>query len=160
MQLEDVQDRFEIFLKEKGLRQTPQREGIVQTAFATKEHFTADELWERARQQDASTSRATVYRTLTLLVESGLLHEIDLGKENKHYDPNFLDHPHHNHLICTDCDKVVNLRMSTSIFWKIASPDGWDSSRRGKMIRIEASCEELQRFGACSKNEDAAVAED
>ena len=160
MQLENVQDRFEVFLKEKGLRQTPQREGIVQTAFATTEHFTADELWERARKQDASTSRATVYRTLTLLVESGLLHEIDLGKENKHYDPNFLDHPHHNHLICTDCDKVVEFEDEHINLLEdcITRRLGFRPTR--KMIRIEASCDELQRFGACSKNDDADAAKD
>lgn len=155
MQLEDVQERFEAFLKKKGLRQTPQRESIVKSAFASDEHFTADELWERARKDDASTSRATVYRTLSLLVESGLLSEIDLGKENRHYDPNFLEHPNHNHLICTDCDKVVEFEDDHMNLLEdcITRRLGFKPSR--KMIRIEASCDELKRLGACSRNEDA-----
>ncbi len=154
MQIGDVQQRFEAFLKGKGLRQTPQRDAIVQAAFDGKEHYTADDLWERARLQDASTSRATVYRTLALLVESGLLHEIDLGKDNKHYDPNFLDHPHHNHLICTDCDKVVEFEDEHINLLEdcITRRLGFKPSR--KMIRIEATCDELKRFGACSRNED------
>lgn len=157
MQLADVQDRFTTFLKEKGLRQTPQREAIVRSAFASTEHFTADELWERARQHDSSTSRATVYRTLSLLVESGLLHEIDLGKENKHYDPNFLDHPDHNHLICTDCDRVVEFEDEHINLLEdcITRRLGFNPSR--KMIRIEASCDELQRFGACSRTGEREV---
>ncbi len=156
MQLADVQDRFETFLKEKGLRQTPQREAIVQSAFASSEHFTADDLWDRARKQDASTSRATVYRTLSLLVESGLLHEIDLGKENRHYDPNFLDHPNHNHLICTDCEKVVEFEDDHINLLEdcITRRLGFKPNR--KMIRIEASCDELKRLGACSRNEESA----
>ena len=154
MQLAEVQQRFDEFLKSKGLRRTPQRDAIVQAAFDGKEHYTADDLWERARQQDASTSRATVYRTLSLLVESSLLHEIDLGKDNKHYDPNFLDHPHHNHLICVDCDKVVEFEDEHINLLEdcISKRLGFAPSR--KMIRIEATCDELKRFGACSKSEE------
>lgn len=154
MQVSEVQERFEAFLKGKSLRRTPQRDAIVQAAFESTQHFTADELWERARQHDASTSRATVYRTLALLIESGLLHEIDLGKENKHYDPNFLDHPDHNHLICVDCDKVVEFEDAHINLLEdcITRRLGFKPSR--KSIRIEATCEELKRLGACSRNEE------
>ena len=155
MQLAEVQDRFGAFLKEKGFRHTPQREAIIHCVFTSSEHFTADELWDRARRQDASTSRATVYRTLSLLVESGLLHEIDLGKENKYYDPNFLDHPDHNHLICTDCDKVVEFEDDHINLLEdcITRRLGFKPSR--KMLRIEAACDELRRFGACSRSATA-----
>jgi Fe2+ or Zn2+ uptake regulation protein len=67
----------------------------------------AEELFERIRRTDSRASRATVYRTISLLVEAGLLREIDLGSEEKTYDPNFLDKPSHNHLVCVDCGKVV-----------------------------------------------------
>lgn len=152
MELEDVQQRFEAFLKKKSLRRTPQRDAIVQSAFDGKEHYTADELWDRARQKDSSTSRATVYRTLALLVESGLLRELDLGKEYKYYDPNFLDHPHHNHLICVDCDKVVEFEDAHMSLLEdcISRRLGFKPSR--KTIRIEATCEELKRVGACSRS--------
>jgi Fur family ferric uptake transcriptional regulator len=156
MQIDDVQQRFETFLKGKGLRRTPQRDSIVKVAFDGKEHYTADDLWERARLQDSSTSRATVYRTLTLLIESGLLHEIDLGKDNKYYDPNFLDHPHHNHLICTDCDKVVEFEDDHINLLEdcITHRLGFKPTR--KTIRIEGSCDQLKRFGACSRNDHPA----
>ena len=60
-----------------------------------------------ARRIEKSVSRATVYRTLPLLVKSGLLHELDLGSDTKIYDPNFVEHPTHNHLICVDCDRII-----------------------------------------------------
>ncbi|MEM7385336.1 MAG: transcriptional repressor [Verrucomicrobiota bacterium] len=155
MELADVQEQFDAFIKTKGLRKTAQREVIVRAAFESKEHFNADELWERARKQDASTSRATVYRTLSLLVESGLLQEIDIGSEGKKvvYDPNFLDHPDHNHLICVDCDKVVEFEDQhiTVLEDCISKRLGFSPSR--KSIRIEAKCEEMRRQGACSRNE-------
>ena len=103
----DLRQKIYDYIERKGLRKTVQREAIIQAAFSTAEHYTADELIEMARRIEPTVSRATVYRTLPLLVESGQLKEIDLGKDHKTYDPNFVNRPHHNHLICVDCQKVV-----------------------------------------------------
>ncbi len=144
-----IRERLDSYLTSQGLRRTKQREVIIEAAFATTEHFTAEELLEMARKLDRTVSRATVYRTLTLLVECKLLHEIDLGRDQTYYDPNFLEKPQHNHLICTDCDKVVEFEDE-----HIALLEDCITRRLGfkpttKSIRIEASCEELARSGAC-----------
>ena len=102
-----IRQRLDEFIAKKGLRHTSQRDAIVEAAFSTTDHYTAEDLLLMARKIELSVSRATVYRTLPLLVESGLLKEMDFGKEHKYYDPNFIDHPHHNHLICVDCDRIV-----------------------------------------------------
>lgn len=144
-----VQQRLDSYLASKGLRRTKQRDVIIQAAFATDEHFTADELIDKSRKLDRTVSRATVYRTLTLLIECGLLREIDLGRDVTYYDPNFIDKPQHNHLICTDCDKVVEFEDE-----HIALLEDCITRRLGfkpttKSIRIEARCEELARSGIC-----------
>ncbi len=95
------------FLTQKNLRLTAQRQAIIETAFSTRKHFTAEQLLEWSRRRDKSVSRATVYRTLPLLTESGLVREMDFGKDYKFYDPNYAEHPHHNHIICQDCEKIV-----------------------------------------------------
>src|SRR5512143_115742 len=102
-----AKQRFLEFLGQKNLRLTVQRQAIIETVFSTDEHFTAEQLLDWSRARDKSVSRATVYRTLPLLTESGLVREMDFGKDYKFYDPNYADHPHHNHLICQDCDKIV-----------------------------------------------------
>jgi Fur family transcriptional regulator, ferric uptake regulator len=89
--LERVRESLQEFLTSKGMRRTIQREAIIDAAFGTKEHFTAEELLSMARRIEKSVSRATVYRTLPLLVQSGLLHELDLGSDTKIYDPQPLD---------------------------------------------------------------------
>jgi len=137
------------FFEKRGLRRTVQREAIIRAAFATQEHYTAEELLAMARRIEPSVSRATVYRTLPLLVESGHLREIDLGKDQKHYDPNFVSHPHHNHLICVDCQKIVEFEDP-----HIETLEDCISKRLGfspasKMLRIEATCDELKHSGAC-----------
>ena len=122
---------------------------IIKAAFSTKEHFTADQLWNMAREIDPQTSRATLYRTLALLVEGGLLREIDLGREQKYYDPNFLEHPNHNHLICVDCGKVIEFEDSHIEVLEdcITRRLGFKPTKRS--IRIEACCDKLRKTGIC-----------
>ena len=73
-----AREKFLSFLEEKNLRITAQRRAIVDTVFGTDQHFTAEQLLEWAKEKDSSVSRATVYRTLPLLTESGLVHELSL----------------------------------------------------------------------------------
>lgn len=145
----ELRQKIYAFIEKKGLRKTVQREAIIQAAFCTTDHYTAEELIVMARAIDPTVSRATVYRTLPLLVESGYLKEIDLGKEHKTYDPNFANQPHHNHLICLDCHKVIEFADA-----HIETLEDCITKRLGftsitKMIRIEATCDQFRRFGHC-----------
>jgi Fur family ferric uptake transcriptional regulator len=144
-----VREQLDAFLASKNLRRTKQREVIIEAAFATEEHFNAEELLEMVRQIDRSVSRATVYRTLTLLVECGLLREVDLGRDQTYYDPNFLDKPQHNHLICKDCDRVVEFEDEHIALLEDCITRRLGFSPATKSIRIEANCNELARAGRC-----------
>lgn len=137
------------FLAKKNLRITSQRQAIVDTVFSTDQHFTAEQLLEWSRLKDKSVSRATVYRTLPLLTESGLVHEMDFGKDYKFYDPNYADHPNHNHLICQDCEKIVEFESDKieEIESQISHKLGF--SMKSQRLQISASCDELKRLGAC-----------
>ena len=144
-----VKEKFLHFLDQKNLRITSQRRAIVDTVFGTDQHFTAEQLLEWAREKDSSVSRATVYRTLPLLTESGLVHEMDFGKDYKIYDPNYADHPNHNHIICDDCDKIVEFESDRleALETEISSKLGFEVN--SQQLRINASCEEMKRLGAC-----------
>lgn len=152
-----VRTQLDDFLASKGLRRTKPREVIIQAAFATHDHFNADDLHDMARRLDPHVSRATVYRTLSLLVECGLLREIDLGKDQTYYDPNFLDKPEHNHLICTDCDRVVEFEDEHITLLEDCITRRLGFKPSSKSIRIEASCEELARNGECKSRKVCAV---
>lgn len=144
-----TREKMDAFLKEKGFRRTNQRDAIVEAAFSTKEHYTAEDLLLMARKIDRSVSRATVYRTLPILVQSGMLREMDFGRDFKYYDPNYVDHPHHNHLICVDCDKIVEFEDVGISTMEDCISKRLGFSPESKMIRIEARCDELHRFGKC-----------
>ncbi len=144
-----VRDRIYEFIQASGLRRTAQRDAIIEAAFSHTDHYSADELLARSRAIDPSVSRATVYRTLPLLVESGLLKELDLGKEQMLYDPNYIDHPRHSHLICVDCNRIVEFedRNIDTLENCITKRLGFSPAK--KLTRIEANCDELSRSGQC-----------
>jgi len=148
-----VREQLETFLVAKGLRRTKQRDVIIEAAFGTKEHFNADELHEMTRRIDRSISRATVYRTLSLLVECKLLREVDLGRDQTYYDPNFLDKPEHNHLICQDCDRVVEFENEHIALLEDCITRRLGFTPSGKSIRIIANCDALARTGHCTYRE-------
>jgi Fur family ferric uptake transcriptional regulator len=148
-----ARQRFLDFLARKHLRLTGPRRTIIEAVFATEQHFTAEQLLNWARRRDKTISRATVYRTLPLLTESGLVREMDFGGDHKFYDPNYAEHPQHNHIICQDCGKIVEFESE-----KIAQLEGEISRRLGFTVKahrlqITATCEEFQKLGACSKKE-------
>jgi Fur family transcriptional regulator, ferric uptake regulator len=150
-QTAEIRAKVLAYMESNGMRITNQRKAIIEAAFSTTDHYTADDLLERARALDESVSRATVYRTLPVLVQTGLLRELDLGKDQKYYDPNYATHPNHNHIICLDCDKIVEfedycLDVRESV---LAKNLGF---RPGTVrLRIEGTCEELAKSGTCSR---------
>ena len=146
-----IQERLDEFIRRKGLRRTGQRDTIVKAAFSKDEHFTAEQLLEWSRKKDKSVSRATVYRTLPLLTESGLVREMDFGKDYKFYDPNYADHPNHNHIICQDCEKIVEFESDKidKIEDEITHQLGF--SIKSQRLQITGSCEQLKKMGACNR---------
>jgi len=147
--LDHVRGSLQDFLAAKGLRRTVQREAIIEAAFGTKEHFSAEELLAMAKRIEKSVSRATVYRTLPLLVESGLLREMDLGSDTKVYDPNFIEHPTHNHLICVDCNKIIEFEDPNMELLENCITRRLGFSPANKAVKIEGHCDELKAKGSC-----------
>jgi Fur family ferric uptake transcriptional regulator len=147
----NAKEKFMRFLARKRLRVTAQRQAIVDSAFGTDQHFTADQLLAWSRRRDKSVSRATVYRTLPLLTESGLVREMDFGKDHRFYDPNYADHPNHNHLICNDCEKIVEFESDQiqKLENQITRELGF--ALKTQRLQITGSCQELKRLGACKK---------
>jgi Fur family ferric uptake transcriptional regulator len=97
---------FRNFLVSRGLKFTPERDAVLQETFRRHDHFEAEELLSAIRTSGNRTSRATIYRTLDLLVQCGLLEVVDLGGNSLHYE-HVLGHHHHDHLVCERCGRVI-----------------------------------------------------
>ena len=100
--------KFNRFLKQKGLRQTKQRDELVNVFLRTEKHLSTQELFDIARKKNRELGYATVARTLKLLAESGLCRVVDFGDGIHRYEHKY-GHEHHDHLICTNCGKFVEI---------------------------------------------------
>ncbi|MCH7772780.1 MAG: transcriptional repressor [Bacteroidetes bacterium] len=85
---------------------TPARLSIFKEVYSSSEHFDADEIYFRLRSEKKRVSRATVYRTLDLLVENGFVSKVNVGQSQVHFE-NTLAQKHHEHLVCTQCGKII-----------------------------------------------------
>lgn len=107
--MNDARSRAELlqrFIKERGLKSTRQRGLIVETFFSVPGHLSVEELWAKVRATDTKVSVATVYRTMKLLAQSGLVHAQNFGDGQTRYEA-AVGREHHDHLICTRCGTIV-----------------------------------------------------
>jgi Fur family ferric uptake transcriptional regulator len=103
-------------LKARGLRVTPQRAIILEAIENLSGHITAEEIFARVQRVNAYISLATVYRTLDLLKEMGLVTESNMGASMTHYA--LREHGNHHHAICRVCGRSIEL--SHDLFETIA----------------------------------------
>ena len=104
---ERVNTLFERFLRENRLKHTAQRLKIVKRALSMPKHFSADDLYQVLHREKTPVSKATIYRTLKLLVEASFLDELEIGaREAKFYEP-IHGREHHDHMICLKCSKII-----------------------------------------------------
>lgn len=101
---------FRRYLKQQGLPVTPQRELVADVVFTTPEHLSVEEIEAALRARGERIGKATVYRTVEILVRSGLVEEHDFGEGFKRYEHLFGQQPMHEHLICTHCGKVIEFQ--------------------------------------------------
>lgn len=107
---QEALERFERFLHKKDLRLTEARAAIVEAALARAGHYPIEDLIADLKRRGIRGSKATVYRTLPLLAEAGILEPAILAGESRAYETTFGRH-HHDHLICGRCSKVIEFEF-------------------------------------------------
>jgi Fur family transcriptional regulator, ferric uptake regulator len=100
-----MESRIERLCVERGLKMTGQRRVIARVLSEADDHPDVEELYRRAVELDARISIATVYRTVRLLEERGILERRDFGGGRARYEPT--EHGHHHHLIDVDTGRVI-----------------------------------------------------
>ena len=96
---------FADFIQKQGLKTTRQRNTIVSTFFRMRGHISVEELLAEVKKVNPRIGYATVYRTLHLLVESGLVEERRFGDGLARYEGHS-EVEHHDHMICMECGEI------------------------------------------------------
>ena len=127
-------------LAEHGYRLTPQRLMIVSAIEASEGHISAEEVYAQVAAKYPHVNISTVYRTLELLTELGLVTETDLGEGRVRYHP--ADKGHHHHLVCRECGWIIDLDESVVATLK---------STLLREYSFDADLKHLAIFGRCAK---------
>jgi Fur family ferric uptake transcriptional regulator len=125
----------------KPQRFTEQQRELVEYVFARHSHFDAEQLIENLKAAGKQVSRATVYRTLSKLVDAGLLRRIELGTRTV-FDHDY-GYPFHDHMVCEECGTIIEFQSESlaAALREVTGQHQFRSSGRTLVIRgVCAQC--------------------
>lgn len=99
-------------LRARGIVPTIQRVAVWDFLKESKNHPTAEEIYEKLKKRYSTFSKATVYNALEVLKEAGIIQELEVEKGRAHYDPN--PHPHH-HFYCIQCKRIYDVEIECEV---------------------------------------------
>lgn len=152
--IDNEKEKFSEFLKERGQKITHQRLMVAEKIFSLESHFTIDSLTDMFKDRRDEISRATIYRIVSLLVESEQLTEHNFGGGVNYYE-HIPSRKHHDHIVCMDCgliEEFMNTKIET-IQEDIAREQGFLLNEH--RMTLYGHCMELKKTGKCSRQKQA-----
>ncbi len=105
-QLRVAERTFRLYLRHRGLKFTPERRRVLHEVLSGHQHFEADRLLTSLRQSGRRVAKATIYRTLPLLVDCGILRQVQLDDKAARYERSLGQTPH-DHMVCLRCRRII-----------------------------------------------------
>lgn len=142
-------DAFRRYLRDHNLPVTSQREHVAEVLFDSSGHLSADDIERRLRERGAHVGKATVYRTLELLAESGMVTARDFGEGFRRYE-RAPGRAHHEHLICMRCGKVIEFVNERLERMKALIAEEYGFRHHHHRLEIFGTCPECQQQGGAA----------
>ncbi|MEE3693608.1 MULTISPECIES: Fur family transcriptional regulator [Campylobacter] len=138
-------ERFKRVLRDNGLKYTKQREVLLQTLYNNSEHFTPEQLYLyiKERHPGLNVGIATVYRSLNLLEESGMVTSISFGVQGKKFE--LANKPHHDHMICRQCGVIVEFEDQIIEKRQLAIAKEHGFKLTGHIMQLYGVCSECNK---------------
>jgi len=143
-------EAFRAFLRDHSLPVTAQRLAIADVVLGTEGHLSAEDVASQLKARGANAGTATIYRTLEVMVRSGLVVERDFGEGFKRYEA-ARGIPHHEHLLCTVCGRVTEFRDERLERMTTLLAEAHDFSRQRHRLVIYGLCGDCRRGAARSR---------
>lgn len=140
----DEFDIFKDFLQQKKLRWTPQRKMILEIFLSLEGHIDIESLHQKIREQDPSLGIATLYRTLKLLVDCEVVEAHSFNDGKKSYERRF-HVQHHDHLICTQCEKTIEFEHALIEKYQIEICEEYGFTLKSHKMELMGVCENCRK---------------
>jgi Fur family peroxide stress response transcriptional regulator len=127
--------------RQSGRRVTPQRIAIFKALEGNVTHPTAEDLYQSLLKEHPTMTLATVYQTLKILRDDGVIQEMNLGGDRRHYDP---DTSSHSHAVCTSCGSVADVKDLPQMNVPVPAGEGDDFEYAGYRIIYYGLCARCQ----------------
>lgn len=145
--IQAAEELFRAYLHNRGLKYTPERRMLLHEVLSTPQHFEAEQLLIAMRQADKRVAKATIYRTLPLLADCGIIKQVQFGDNLARYEP-ILGQAPHDHMVCRKCRRIIEFDSSevASLRDAVAARHAFVPS--GHRFQITGLCGECADGGA------------
>lgn len=139
-QIATAENIYREFLRDRGLKYTEERRMVLQSVMRNDEHFEAEQLLLGMRQQGLRVGKATVYRTLKLLVGCGIVKEVHFSNKQVHYEHTYGQDPH-DHMVCRRCGRIIEFDAADVARLRTAIAAGHRFHAHSHRFQITGLCE-------------------
>lgn len=140
------EERFSDYLRRQGKRFTQQRRLVLETVYSHHDHFDAEELLDHMREAvlRRKVSRPTIYRTLSELVEAGILRRMQMTLQGRRMYEHKYAYPSHDHLLCEHCDRLIEFHSEEIQRIAALAAESHDFGMHGHRMVVVGVCHECQ----------------